>query len=144
MKTQSKFIFPLGGHPKLNVFNTTIKYTDISIETWLQLLQNNFLGIDDPIFVKQRYKLDCDLIDTINWFKYTWLKSGIFIFYKDMISRELWNNVNRLFVDRQVIGLARKATKDDNIILVNDLDTYEIDKVCRILNKFLLTFDIVK
>lgn len=131
------FIFPLGGHPKLNVFNTIINYHDISIETWLQLLQNNFLGIDDPDFVKQRYKLDYDLIDTIKWFKYTWLKNGIFIFYKDVINRELWDIITTLFKNRRVIGLAHKAVKDKNILLVNDLDIYEIDNICRFLNKFL-------
>jgi hypothetical protein len=115
-----------------------IDYNDIPIETWLQLLQNNFLGVDDQVFVKQRYKLDCNLTDTINWFKYTWLKDGgVFIFYKDAITRELWNKVNQIFKNKQVIGIARRATKDENIILVNDLNVYEIDGICRFLNKFL-------
>ena len=131
------FIFPLGGHSKLSVFNTIINYNDISIETWLQLLQNNFLGIDDPVFTKQRYKIDCKLIETVNWFKYTWLKNGIFIFYKDIITRDLWTNVIQLFGNKRVIGLARKAIKDENILLVNDLNVYEIDNICRFINKFL-------
>lgn len=132
------FIFPLGGHPKLNVFNTNIDYNDISIETWLKLLQNNFLGIDNPEFAKQRYKLDCDLTTTIKWFKYTWLKEkGVFIFYRDVISRELWTNVNQVLGNKRVIGLARKAIRDENILLVNELNVYEIDNICRFINKFL-------
>jgi hypothetical protein len=133
------FVFPLGGHSHLNMLNTTITYNNIPIETWIQLIQNNFIGIDNVEFVKQRYKLDCTLAESTRWFKYTWKHDGIFVFYKDVITRDFWDTISRFFKTKTIVGLTRRGVKDDNIVTVQDLnDVYEQDRVCRFLNKFLL------
>ena len=129
-------IFPLGGHPNLGVFNTSINYIDIPIETWIQLIQNNFIGIDDVQFVKHRYKLDCcNLMESIIFFK----KCNIVIFYKDVITRDLWNTIHIYFSTKIIIGLTKRGFKNDNIIIVHDLyDIYELDTIGRFLNKYLM------
>lgn len=132
-------IFPLGGHSNLNMLNTNIVYNDIPIETWIQLIQNNFIGIGDVEFVKQRYKLDCDLVKSVQWFKYIWKNNGVFVFYKDTITRDLWDVISRIFKNKTIIGLTRRGIKDDHVVTVQDLDNvYEQDRVCRLFNKFLL------
>lgn len=134
------FIFPLGGHPCLKMLNSNVPYIDVGIpiETWIQLIQNKFIGIGNSEFILKRYNIDYDLTDIIKWFKYTWLRNGIFVFYKDTITKDFWNLVSRAFKNKTIVGLTHKGIQHDNIITVNDLnDAYEQDRVCRLFNKFL-------
>jgi hypothetical protein len=136
------FILPLGGHPDLGWLNPNIPYNDISIEIWLHLIQNNFIGTQDAEFCACRYKVknDCNVAEAVHWFKYTHKRNGIFVFYKYNLSQQLWNTIMKTIPNKIVIGLTTKTNiQDENIILLADpKDKYERDFVKKSLNKILL------
>lgn len=131
------FILPLSR--ELTWLNTTIDYSDISIETWIQLMQNKFIGIGDVEFTRQRYNLDVNQ-DLVSLFKKVYKEGGIFVFLKESLTRELWYTVKHHFKNVIIIAITYKTSIDDeNILEVNSIDDiYQRDKICRHFNKYLL------
>lgn len=142
-------IFVMGSGCDLQWLNTNIPHVDIPINTWIQLIQNNFKGVKegDENYFRQKYKVqyDSNLPKVVNYFKTICSSSSyptLFIFYHDNITRALWENVVNLLTKMNknsvVIGLTRCSGKfkHDNILMFED--EYDKDKICRHLNKFLL------
>lgn len=145
-------IFVMGSCPNdLQWLNTNIPHVDIPIHVWIQLIQNNFIGVNenDSEYFKQKYKIpfDSNLPRVVQYFKKCIRGNNnlkpVFVFYhNDTITRALWENVNNILTklnkNSVVIGLTNTPSqikfKHDNILLLDD----NTDKICRHLNKFLL------
>ena len=147
-------ILPLGGDFNLQFLNTNIPCINIPINVWIHLYQNHFIGIHDVDFFETRYKIpwDSNIPILINYFKLTWKKNGILVFYNDVITRELWDTINKLWGNACIIvGLTRKnktsstsisssSSSTNNIFIIQDDDIYTRDAICSFLNQFLLKY----
>lgn len=155
----SIFVMGSGRSSDLQWLNTNIPHVDIPINIWIQLIQNNFIGVNENDYeyeyFKQKYKIEfnSNIPKVVQYFKKCIRvnnnsKSIVFIFYHDNITRSLWENVQntltKLNKNCVVIGLTTtdgNKFKHDNILPISDqipLLQEEVDKICRYLNQFLL------